>query len=112
MVSVGSDPWLEAFAAAVAGIDAGDLRITVRHRIVDGPAWVVRAADGGVSVGRGDDDGDADVTFTWSADDAEAVARGELGALVPFQAGRLRIGGDLDRLREAAALFERFPSVA
>jgi len=30
---------------------------------------------------------------------------------VPFQAGRLRVGGDLTRLTEVAALFARFPPV-
>jgi hypothetical protein len=106
MSTVGSDPWLARFAAAVADVDPGDVRITVRHSIVDGPSWVVRAADDGVSVGR---DGEADVTFTWLAADAAAVAQGAIGALVPFQAGRLRVGGDLNRLRAAADLFARLP---
>lgn len=107
-MTVGSDPWLLAFAAAVADVDPGEVRIAVRHEIVDGPAWVVRAGDGGVTITRDDE---ADVTFTWRRDDAEAVARGELAALVPFQAGRLRVGGDLRRLSEAADLFARLPGV-
>lgn len=118
MVTLGSDGWVAAFAAAVADVDAGDVRIAVRHQIIDGPSWVVRAADGRVTVERDDADtdtgadADADVTFTWSADDAAAVARGDLPALAPFQAGRLRIGGDLHRLREASELFGRLPRVA
>lgn len=121
MGTVGTDPWLEAFAAALtaADLDPGPVRIVVRHRIVDGPAWTVRVDQGGITVARADDtddtddnsNDDADVTFTWQADDAAAVAAGELGPLVPFQAGRLRVGGDLSRLSEAAELFARLPRV-
>jgi hypothetical protein len=118
MSGVGSDQWIERFAAAVADLDPGATRITVLHRIVDGPAWLVRVGDGGIAVERVDaadtaDTADtADVSFTWQQADAEAVADGAMSALVPFQAGRLRVGGDLHRLSEAAALFARFPAIA
>jgi alkyl sulfatase BDS1-like metallo-beta-lactamase superfamily hydrolase len=111
MSDVGSDRWIDRFATAVAGLDAGDTRIAVLHRIVDGPAWVVSVDEAGVAVARAEPDAPADVTFTWQRTDAEAVAAGEVSALVPFQAGRLRIGGDLTRLAEAADLFTRFPTV-
>lgn len=116
--TIGTDSWLEAFAAALADadLDTGDVRIAVRHQIVDGPSWVVQVDDDGVTVTRGktdDDDVDAaaDVTFTWQADDAAKVAEGEGSPLAPFQAGRLRVGGDLSRLADAAALFARLPKV-
>ena len=66
-------------------------------------------ADGTVGVDQADPDDDADLTFHWQHDAGEAVAQGEHGPLVAFQAGRLRIGGDLTRLTEVAGLFARFP---
>lgn len=111
MPEVGSPAWIDAFAAAVATVDPGDAEVSVLHRIVDGPSWLLRTGDGRVAVEAASPDADADITFTWQRDDAEAVARGELGPLVPFQAGRLRVGGDLTLLTEVAALFAQFPAV-
>jgi alkyl sulfatase BDS1-like metallo-beta-lactamase superfamily hydrolase len=107
---IGSDAWIEAFAAAVRHIDAGPGEVRVLHRVVDGPAWLVATVDGHVCVERAEPDDGADVTFTWERDDAEAVARGHITALTPFQAGRLRVGGDLRRLVEVADRFARLPS--
>ena len=113
MSEVGSDEWIERFASAVGDVDPGAVPITVLHRIADGPSWVLRADATGVSVAAVDDGSppDADVTFTWQRADADAVARGEVSALVAFQAGRLRVGGDLTRLGAVTDLFSRFPAV-
>jgi alkyl sulfatase BDS1-like metallo-beta-lactamase superfamily hydrolase len=112
MPEIGSDAWIEAFNAAVAGFDPGDEHVAVLHRIEGGPAWLVTVGGGSVAaVPVGDRTDDADITFTWQHADAEAVARGDASPLEPFQAGRLRIGGDLTRLTEVAGLFARLPSV-
>jgi hypothetical protein len=112
MPEVGSDEWIEAFAAAVEELEAGDVAVRVLHRIDGGPAWLVDAGPAGVRVRPAAADGAADLTFTWQRADADAVATGELAPLAAFQAGRLRIGGDLRRLPEVASLFARFPAVA
>lgn len=111
MSEVGSDAWLERYASAVATMAPGDARISVRHRIDGGPTWVLRVDERGVTVDRADDSTAADVTFTWQRADAEAVARGQASPLDAFQAGRLRVGGDLHRLAEVAGLFAAFPAV-
>lgn len=111
MPEVGSPAWIDALAAAVATVDAGDAEVSVLHRIVDGPSWLLRADDGRVVVEPAPPDTDADITFTWQRDDAEAVARGEFGPLVPFQAGRLRVGGDMALLTDVASLFAQLPAV-
>ena len=111
MPEIGSDGWIDAFAAAVAEVDGGDISISVRHRLSDGPAWLVVIDEGRVSVRRAAGDEPADVTFLWQRADAEAVASGDISPLSAFQAGRLRVGGDLNRLAEAADLFARFPAV-
>jgi hypothetical protein len=112
MPEIGSEAWVEAFDRAVADLDPGDVAVVVEHRIEAGPAWVVDAGPGRVRVRPVGQDDAPDLTFTWRHDDADAVARGELAPLTAFQAGRLRIGGDLRRLPEVAALFARFPAVA
>jgi hypothetical protein len=114
MPEIGSAAWIEAFDAAVAGVDPGDLEVTVVHRIAGGPAWRVVVGGGSITVEAATVDGDArtaDLRFTWQRADAEAVARGELAPLEAFQAGRLTVGGDLTRLPEVASLFSRFPVV-
>jgi hypothetical protein len=112
MPTIATPEWVARFDEAVADIDVGDLDVTVLHRIVDGGAWRITTSGGRASVAIAAHDEPADLTFTWAADDAAAVARGEYGPLVPFQAGRLRVGGDLTRLSQVAALFARFPAVA
>ena len=104
--------WVARFDEAVADVDAGAVELTVLHRIVGGGAWKITVAGGQVRVVVATHDDPADLTFTWDAADAAAVARGDHGPLVPFQAGRLRVGGDLTRLAEVAELFARFPAVA
>ena len=111
MPAIATPDWVARFDRAVAGVDAGSVEVTVLHRIDGGGAWRVTAAGGRVRVAVATHDEAADLTFTWDASDAAAVARGDHGPLVPFQAGRLRVGGDLTRLAEVAELFARFPAV-
>lgn len=111
MPEVGSPHWIEALAEATAEVDAGDVVVSVLHRVDGGPAWRIAAADGAVEVRAADADEPADLTFTWQADDAAAVAAGAASPLTAFQAGRLRVGGNLDRLGEVVGLFARFPGV-
>jgi putative sterol carrier protein len=111
MPELGSEAWVDAFNAAVCDLDPGSLELSVLHTVDGGPAWLITVADGTVGVDQADPDDDADLTFHWQHDDAVAVARGEHGPLVAFQAGRLKVGGDLTRLTEAAELFARFPPV-
>lgn len=112
MAEIGTPGWLDALARSVADLDAGGVRVAVLHRVEGGPSWVVAAEGEHVTARAAAADEPADVTFTWQADDARAVAAGEASPLAVFQAGRVRIGGDLRRLPEATALFARFPGVA
>jgi hypothetical protein len=111
MPAIATPDWVARYDDAVAGVDAGSVEVEVLHRLAGGPAWRISAAGGRVRVVAASPDEPADLTFTWQGDDAEAVARGDYGPLVPFQAGRLRVGGDLTRLAEVAELFARFPPV-
>ena len=111
MPQIATPDWVARFDQAVAGVDPGAVEVTVLHRIDGGGAWRITAADGRVRVAVAGPDDPADLTFTWDAADAAAVARGDHGPLVPFQAGRLRVGGDLTRLAEVAELFARFPAL-
>lgn len=112
MAELGSPPWVDALSRSVGGVDAGGSVITVRHRIAGGPAWLVVADGHAVEVRVATDDDEGDVTFTWQADDAAAVAAGTTTVLAVFGTGRLRVGGDLRRLADATALFARFPGLA
>lgn len=108
---IASAGWVEQFDRAVAAVDTGDVEVTVLHRIDAGGAWLVTLSGGRARVTVADPDAPADLSFTWQRDDAEAVARGEYGPLVPFAAGRLRVGGDLTRLGEVREVLARFPAV-
>jgi alkyl sulfatase BDS1-like metallo-beta-lactamase superfamily hydrolase len=113
MPPIGALPWIEALDRSLAGLDAAGTTVTVRHHLEDGPSWLVVADGTRVHAhAAGDHDEAADVTFTWQADDAAAVAAGTTTVLAVFGTGRLRVGGDLRRLAEATALFARFPGVA
>lgn len=107
--AIATPAWIARFDEAVSGLDTGDLELSILHRIEGDGAWLVTASGGHARVLAAEPDAAADLTFTWQRDDAEAVARGEVGPLVAFQAGRLRVGGDLTRLGEAAELVGRFP---
>ena len=112
MPVIGSPAWVEALARSVAAVDPHGVAITVVHRIEGGAGWVI-AADGQTVDARPAAEGETgDVSFTWQGPDAEAVAAGTTTVLTVFQAGRLRVGGDLRRLAEATALFTRFPGIA
>ena len=111
MPTIATPEWVARFDEVLAPVDAGDADVTVLHRIAGGAAWRITVAGGRARAAVAEPDEAADLTFTWEAADAEAVARGDYGPLVPFQAGRLRVGGDLTRLSEVAALFARFPAV-
>ena len=109
MTDIGSPAWIDAVAASVVGLDAGGTSVSVLHRIEGGPSWIVEADGGDVTVRPAAPDEGADVSFSWQADDAAAVAAGTTTVLAVFGTGRLRVGGDLRRLTEATALFARFP---
>lgn len=111
MPAIATPDWVARYDEALAPVDAGAVEVEVLHRLAGGAAWRISAAGGRVRVRAAAPDEPADLTFTWEDEDAEAVARGDYGPLVPFQAGRLRVGGDLTRLVEVAELFARFPAV-
>jgi putative sterol carrier protein len=94
-----SPEWVTALAEASRSARAPDgVRLALQQVVVDDDgtevAYVVRVADGAVTVepGRADD---PDVTFTQDRATAEAIAAGTLSAQAAFLAGRLRVGGDL-----------------
>jgi putative sterol carrier protein len=111
-----SPEWVTALADAGAGAAAPEgVRLVLQQVVLDADgsetAYVVRIADGAVSVepGRADD---ADVTFTQDRATAEAIAEGKLSAQAAFLAGRLQVGGDLtvvlDGARELASVADVF----
>jgi len=114
-----SDAWLAGLGdAAAAQAIPGGLRLTIQQ-VVDGEdevpcAFVVRIADGGMSVEPGSAP-DADVTFTQDRTTATAIARGELSAQAAFMAGALRVDGALhsviDHARELATLADLFDEI-
>ena len=90
-----SDEW---FAALERRTDL-DPAIALRLRqVVDDERWTVEVRAGRVSVDR-DDDGEVDVTITTDRPTAEAIASGELAAQDALAAGRLKLAGDLVKLR-------------
>jgi hypothetical protein len=111
MAEIGSPAWVQALAGALEGVDATGVVIEVLHRIDGGPAWVVVADGRTVTARPATDDDRGAVSFTWSADDAAAVAAGEATVLGVFGTGRLRVGGDLRRLADATALFAAAPGL-
>lgn len=101
-----SDAWIGALDDAAGRVElAEELTLVVQQVVVDDAggerAYVVRIAGGRASVepGRADD---ADVVFTQDLPTAVAVARGEESAQAAFLAGRIRLGGDAQRLIERA----------
>lgn len=93
----------------LADVDLPDVRATVEQRIGDGnggPVVVYRLViDGGRAHlvptpvgGDGELDGAGDndvVVMSQSRETAEAVRRGELGALAALQAGLIKVSGDV-----------------
>jgi hypothetical protein len=94
-----SDAWVDALAtaAADAAVDPS-VELAVRQ-VVGDVAWTVRVRDGRVSIDR---DEAADLTITTDRETAAALVRGDLATQDAFAAGRLRLGGDLQKLLAAA----------
>ena len=100
-----TDEWFTALAERAAGLQPDPaFRLRLRQ-VVDGESWVVTIADGAVVVERGE--GAAEVTLTTDRATAAAMAAGELSAQDAMAAGRLRLGGDLSALLEAAPVLDQ-----
>lgn len=94
-----TDEWITALADAAAAAEA-DPSVTFSVRQVAGDtSWTVRVAGGRFSIDR---DPVADVTLTTDIETAAALVRGELATQDAFATGRLRLGGDLQKLLAAA----------
>lgn len=114
-----SDAWLAELATAARQVTvAPEVRAVIQQVVLTGRgrevAFAVRIADGEVTVEPGRA-ADPDVSFTQDRATAEAIARGELSAQVAFLAGRVRLGGDPQRLvgavRELSAVSDLFAEV-
>ena len=111
---IGSERWCAAMSQVLADIDLPDVRVTVEQRIGDGNGGPVVAyrlvIDGGqahlvpapadvptpISDGGLGGPGDSGVVvMSQSRETAEAVRRGELGALAALQAGLIKVSGDV-----------------
>jgi len=112
-VEIGSEGWCAAMSEVLAGLELPEVRATVEQRIGDGNGGPVVAyrlvMDGGRaylepvpsdaaaadsdSEGIGDDGGV--VVMSQSRETAEAVRRGEMGALAALQAGLITVSGDM-----------------
>jgi hypothetical protein len=94
-----SDEWVEALAtaAAEATVDPS-IELAIRQ-VVGDVGWTVRVRDGRIGVDR---DEAADLTITTDRETAAALVRGDLATQDAFAAGRLRLGGDLQKLLAAA----------
>lgn len=95
-----SDEWVDALAAAAADAEIAPGADLALRQVVDDVSWTVRVRDGRVSIDR---DPAADVTLTTDAETAAALVRGDLATQDAFAAGRLRLGGDLQKLLAAAS---------
>lgn len=113
-MEVGSDGWIEAFASAVAAAGEETVlseRIVVQQELSDtGESWHVVVGGGPTEVVAGRHPA-PDVTFTQDAATAAAINAGELSAQQAFMDGRLRVGGAVGRLADAAAALAALPSV-
>lgn len=94
-----SEEWVDALAAAAAAVSVEPGVTLAVRQVVGDTGWTVRVAGGRVSVDRRSK---ADVTLTTDAETAVALVRGEVAAQDAFAAGRLRLGGDLQKLLSAA----------
>ncbi|WP_420625114.1 hypothetical protein [Candidatus Poriferisodalis sp.] len=113
-MEIGSEDWCEAMSGVLAEVELPEIQATVEQRIGDGNGGPVVAyrlvIDGGrahlepAPQGRDDGDGDDDgvVVMSQSRTTAEAVRRGELGALAALQAGLIKVSGDVRVLIAAA----------
>jgi len=102
-----SSEWLAEADAAVSRSDSlraatADVALVVQQVVTGGPdgvsaAYHVVVDHGAVSVVPGPAP-EPDVTFTVDHATAAAIGRGDLSAQTAFMVGKLRVGGDLDRL--------------
>ena len=116
-MEIGSEDWCTAMSVVLAEVKLPEVQATVEQRIGDGNGGPVVAyrlvIDGGrahlepaperfddVDGNAGDDDGV--VVMSQSRATAEAVRRGELGALAALQAGLIKVSGDVRVLIAAA----------
>lgn len=110
---IGSEGWCAAMSEALTDLDLPEVQATVEQRIGDGnggsvvayrlvidggrahlePAPPDAGAAGSERVGISDDGGV--VVMSQSRETAEAVRRGELGALAALQAGLITVSGDV-----------------
>ena len=109
-VEIGSQDWCKAMSEVLAGVDLPEVQATVEQRIGDGNGGPVVAyrlvieagrahlvpvpPDSAETVGR-DNDGVGVVVMSQSRETAEAVRRGDLGALAALQAGLIKVSGDV-----------------
>lgn len=111
MPEIGTEPWVAALdealrVAAADGPAPGGHTLVIQHEIVEsGAAWYLETAGNGFRAASGRHPA-PDLTFSWQSADAASVAAGEASALDVLQAGRLRLRGDVNRLRDARPLFE------
>ena len=116
-MEIGSEGWCTAMSVVLAEVELPEVQATVEQRIGDGNGGPVVAYRLVIDGGRAhlepaterfddidDDDGDDDsvVVMSQSRTTAEAVRRGELGALAALQAGLIKVSGDVRVLIAAA----------
>lgn len=127
-MEIGSEAWCAAMSEVLTDLDLPEVQATVEQRIGDGNGGPVVAyrlvLDGGRAhlepVPDGDGVGSADspdgadeagtaedadhriVVMSQSRETAEAVRRGEMGALAALQAGLITVSGDVRVLIAAA----------
>ena len=117
-MEVGTESWCAAMSEVLAEVDLPAVQATVEQRIGDGNGGPVVAyrlvinggrahlepvppeasttdGDGGGSDDGGDGDGNGVVVMSQSRETAEAVRRGDLGALAALQAGLIKVSGDV-----------------
>ena len=119
---IGSEAWCAAMSEVLKDLELPEVRATVEQRIGDGNGGSVVAyrlvidggrahlapvppeavgAVGSDSKGEGISDGGV-VVMSQSRSTAEAVRRGELGALAALQAGLITVSGDVRVLMAAS----------
>ena len=117
-MEVGTESWCAAMSEVLAEVDLPAVQAIVEQRIGDGNGGPVVAyrlvidggrahlepvppeasttdGDGGGSDDGGDGDGNGVVVMSQSRETAEAVRRGDLGALAALQAGLIKVSGDV-----------------
>ena len=98
-----SDAWLELVRGLGADLPARPgATARVQHVVTGTPDGEVRyvhaVVDGRTAALEGGGDDGADVTFTNTYADAQALARGELDPSVLFMQGRTKMAGDMGRV--------------